>query len=160
MSNAKELSGTLSSKRKRGFKHCFTVLALQLCGDVDREVRQGVGFVDSLLKEETASAAANAAAAASAASASDGPTAEARSATASKDPITPAFVHLLAERLLVRNPYIKLLAVSSNFTHLRRKPVTFYSDFLTFSKTPVFSTVLSPAFLDFSVGVKYRLVFT
>ena len=81
---------------------CF-VLHMQLCGDVDKEVRQGVGFVDSLLKEETAAAAAAAAAEAAA---------RGHAATATtKGPITPAFVQLIVERLLVRNPYIKLLAV-------------------------------------------------
>ncbi|XP_026189935.1 protein VAC14 homolog [Cyclospora cayetanensis] len=82
----------------------------KLCGDVDREVRQGVGFVDSLLKEETAAAAAKAAAAAAAATAVGVPAA-ATAATA-QGPITPAFIHLLVERLLVRNPYIKVLALS------------------------------------------------
>ena len=75
-----------------------------------------MGFVDSLLKEETAaaaSAAAEAAAAAATAAAAAGVSvAAAKAEAANKGPITPAFIHLLVERLLVRNPYIKLLAVS------------------------------------------------
>ncbi|CDI74777.1 hypothetical protein, conserved [Eimeria praecox] len=95
------------------------VASSYLCGDVDREVRQGVGFVDSLLKEETAAAAAATAeavaAAAAAAAAAGVPVAAAKAAAAAKGPITPAFIHLLVERLLVRNPYIKLLAVNRTF---------------------------------------------
>ncbi|KAL8270554.1 hypothetical protein Esti_005525 [Eimeria stiedai] len=71
----------------------------KLCSDVDKEVRQGFGFVDALLKEETASAAATAAAWA------------ATTGSPAVSPITPSFVELLAERLLVRNPYIKLLTL-------------------------------------------------
>ncbi|CDJ48356.1 hypothetical protein, conserved [Eimeria brunetti] len=107
-------------KAARG--HCLQFLPelfdglCKLCGDVDREVRQGVGFVDSLLKEETAAAAAAAAEATAAAAASAGaagvPVAAAKAAVAAKGPITPAFIHLLVERLLVRNPYIKILALS------------------------------------------------
>ncbi|CDJ67570.1 hypothetical protein, conserved [Eimeria necatrix] len=86
----------------------------KLCGDVDREVRQGVGFVDSLLKEETAAAAAAAAEAAAAPSLAEPEALKGRTKAveAPDGPITPAFVHLLVERLLVRNPYIKLLALS------------------------------------------------
>ncbi|KAL8446878.1 hypothetical protein Emed_004757 [Eimeria media] len=78
----------------------------KLCSDVDKEVRQGFSFVDALLKEEAASAAATAAALAA-------------TGSPAVSPITPAFVQLLAERLLVRNPYIKLLTVSTSPCHLK-----------------------------------------
>lgn len=65
-------------------------------------VRQGVCIVDNLLKEEASAA---------------GSTSAATVVTENEKleetgPITSSFVRLLAERLQVRNPYIKLLAVS------------------------------------------------